>query len=228
MTSLRNWYPVVPSTGHGRNSSPGSRIFSTHTRSTPARAGPVEILARICEPVDVVDRQALDDGRRERARAPCACVISKTPSSPSTRTPPRSLTSKKRRLQAGARVDVENVFRSSGSGPERVLVTRRHVVRHDVEHDPEPCSGGARSWSRARPRAPRRRAPGIDDVVPVCRAGSGLERRREVEVGRCRVRAGTARARGPPGSRARAGGGRWPKNVSCSEIGACKPRDLAC
>ena len=36
LASFRNSYPVVPSTGQSRSGSPGSRIFSTQTCSTPA------------------------------------------------------------------------------------------------------------------------------------------------------------------------------------------------
>ena len=47
-------------------------------------------------------------------------------------------------VAAGLRVDVEELRAQLGVGPAAVRVVGRHVVRDDVEHDPQ-----------ARPRAPR-------------------------------------------------------------------------
>ena len=83
-------------------------------------------------------------------------------------------------VRARAPVEVEELGAPERVAPERVLVGRRHVVRNDVEHDPEP--------RRAEPTKLLfsaeilRDAGRVDDVVAVRRARPSLQRGRQVEV----------------------------------------------
>jgi hypothetical protein len=65
-------------------------------------------------------------------------------------------------------------------GPPAVLVAGAHVVRDDVQHDPEPLRGQLAQPALAAENV--RDARGIDDVVAVRRPAARLQRRRQVEV----------------------------------------------
>ncbi len=87
-------------------------------------------------------------------------------------------------VPAGRRVEVEEARAPLGVAPVRVRVVGRHVVRDDVEHDPE-----ARVARRGRERAQAGLAaqrvgdPGrVDHVVAVRRALARGERRGQVQV----------------------------------------------
>ena len=92
-------------------------------------------------------------------------------------------------VRAGSPVEVEELRAPERIPPEGVLLARRHVVRHEVEHDAQ-----ARLLRRRAERAELvfaaeilRDARRVDDVVAVRRAGSGLQRGRQVEVGDAEV-----------------------------------------
>ena len=111
--------------------------------------------------------------------------------------------SKKRRWRPVSWSRSKNFSRSAGSRPVAVRVVGRHVVGHDVEHDPQP--GLADRPRPARRTPPRRRARS--------RSSSGRRRRSRGSSprapgttaagtgARSRDRAGRARARAPPRSR---------------------------
>jgi hypothetical protein len=87
-------------------------------------------------------------------------------------------------VAARDRIHVEELPAQLRVGPPAVRVVRRHVVRHDVEHDPE---AGAASRFHQRPEL-LLAAEGVGDaarvhhVVAVGRARPGLERGRQIEV----------------------------------------------
>ena len=92
--------------------------------------------------------------------------------------------SKKRRVLAGDRVDVEEPLAQLRIGPVAVGLVDRHVVGDDVEDDAHP---GLVDRVRQRPepigpaqvvRQPRR----VDHVVAVLGARPRLHRRRQVQV----------------------------------------------
>ena len=161
----------------------------------------------------MVDPQPVDEALADELEHLRDASPRRPPGPPSARRPSSPM-SKKRRLVAGAPVEVEELRAQERVAPERVLLLRRgHVVRDDVEHDAE---AELRAAAPARGTPPRRRGRP--------RSASGRRRRsrassrprlhdgRQVEVRDARARAGTARARAHPRSRGagRAGAGRWP------------------
>src|SRR5262249_1526880 len=77
-------------------------------------------------------------------------------------------------------VPVEELPSQVGIGPEPVLLTRRHVVWHDVEDDAEP--GLAEPPELLLAAEIVRHARRVDDVVAVRRAAARLQHRRQVQV----------------------------------------------
>jgi hypothetical protein len=65
-------------------------------------------------------------------------------------------------------------------GPPAVLVAGAHVVRDDVQHDPQPLGGELAQARLASEQV--RDARRVDDVVPVRRTAARLQRGRQVEV----------------------------------------------
>src|SRR5205823_3372244 len=96
---------------------------------------PVEVLARVRETVDVVDAQSGDDSVADELeglgvrRREDGLVLDANAR--------EVFDVEEAAVQTGARVDVEERPPQLRIDPERVLVARRHVVRDDVEHDPE-------------------------------------------------------------------------------------------
>jgi hypothetical protein len=76
---------------------------------------------------------------------------------------------------AARRVEVEEARPGRLVAPERVLVARRHVVGHDVDHERQPVAGepAERSFSAQGVGHAGR----VDDVVAVGRAGARLHHR---------------------------------------------------
>ncbi len=149
----------------------------------PGLTQPLEVPARVREAVRMIHAHAVDQPRlRElddlRVRHlpdlgilhPHACEPTDVEEAP---------------VQAGAPVEVEELRTPERVAPEGILVTRRHVVRDDVQHDAE--TGRAELAEVVLAAQILGDARRIDDVVAVRRAGVGLERRREVEVGDAEV-----------------------------------------
>ena len=172
-----------------------------------AVAQPLEVAGRVGEPVGMVDAQPVDEplgdqlerepvrlGEHVRVLLAHAGEVVDVEEAP---------------VPAGLGVDVEELAPAALVGPVRVGVVGRHVVGHDVEHDPH-------ARGRAPPR-PARGSPPRRRAHP--RAASGRSRRSRAWSPRARrtrargtgarrrARAGTARARRRPRSRARARAG---------------------
>ena len=139
---------------------------------------PVEVLARVREPVDVVDAQPFDDAVAHelerllvRRREDRLVLDASAGEVADVEEPP---------VQTGARVEVEERAPQLRVGPERILLARGHVVRDDVEHDPETGAGKRAQLLLSAERFGD--AARIRDVVAVRRALARLERRRQIEV----------------------------------------------
>ena len=144
----------------------------------PGLAQPLEVAARICEPVGVIDAHAVD---QTRLRELDDLRVRHLPDLGILHPYARELADvEETAVQAGAPVEVEELRAPERVAPERVLVAGRHVVRDDVQDDAQ-TRGAERAelLLAAEVLGDRGR---IDDVVPVRRAGACLERRREVEV----------------------------------------------
>ncbi len=144
----------------------------------PGLAQPLEVAARIREPVGMVDAHAVDQTLLRELDDLRVCHLPDLgilhPHACETADVEETA------VQTGTPVEVEELRAPERVAPEGVLVTRRHVVRDDVQHDAEPGRAELAELLLAAEilRDPRR----IDDVVAVRRARSRLERRGEVQV----------------------------------------------
>ena len=175
---------VADRAGHGPVAQPLAGVEDLlHPHALHAGvAQPGEVARRIGEPVRVVDPQPVDEPlAHERQREPVGLgedlgvLLAHAREVVDVEEAP---------VAAGLGVDVEELPPALGVGPVRVRVVGRHVVGHDVEHDPEPGLA-RRGRERAEPllaaervRQPRR----VGHVVAVRGARARLEGRREVEV----------------------------------------------
>ena len=137
-----------------------------------------QILRRIREPIGMIDANAVDDavtdeldhlGVRRPEHVPLLLLDAA-----------ELADVEEAAMESGAEVDVEEHLAQLRVAPERVLVNGRHVVRDDVEDDPE-------AGSRELPKPPLAAerlgdVPGVDDVVAVLRALPRLEDGREIQV----------------------------------------------
>ena len=165
--------------------SPGSRIFSTQTRSTPRSRSAGQVAAR--------GRRGRRDGRRGgrrsgprgRARAPARASPRTPPGPPGARRRARRC-----RRSAGARpvvgIDVEEPLRAApgrpSSGSDRRPPCGSGRRRASI---PRPAPRASAARTRAQRLARRRGRPTrgrVDDVVAVGRPGARLQRRRQVQV----------------------------------------------
>src|SRR5947209_2222431 len=155
-TSFRNSYPVVPSTGQARNSSPGSRIFSAHTCSTPASARRSKYSAGSASPSGWSTRTPPTTPSRTSSIT-FACVAQNTSQS-SCLTPPSSPTSKKRRWNPVRRSTSKNICRSAR--PNSGVSCSRYVARSSgtsQDDDRAVLDHDVRSRNEALALAPTRR-----------------------------------------------------------------------
>jgi hypothetical protein len=138
---------------------------------------PREVAGRVGEAVRVVDPEAVDEpvahevehaamGRLEDIRVLLAQR--------------RQVVDVEEAPVAPGRVQVEELRLQLRVGPPAILLAHAHVVRDDVEHDPEPCGRQARELLLAA--EVRAQAGRVDDVVAVRRARPRLQRRRQVDV----------------------------------------------
>jgi hypothetical protein len=144
----------------------------------PRLAQPLEVAARIRQPVWMIDAHPVDQPLLHElddlgvGHLPHLGILHPHARKPAdVEEPP---------VQAGAPVEVEELRTPQRVAPEGVLVARRHVIRDDVQHHPE---AGRAQLPELVLAAEILGDPGrIDDVVPVGRAGSRLQRGREIEV----------------------------------------------
>ena len=185
VASFANSYPVVPSTGQSRSVLARLEDLLDPDVGDAALAQPLEVLARVREPVGVVDAQPVDEAVADELE--------------DLRDASTSKTSGILDAHAGELVDVEEAPVPAG---RRIEVEERRAqlrVRPEAGSRPTPpCgSGRCRGSRRARRHAPHRRAreapPRRRDRRRRAsgrrrrsRASSlaGLKRRREIEVRR--------------------------------------------
>ena len=148
-------------------------LLDPHALDTPGTQA-LEVLARVGEPIRMVDAQAVDEmlldelenlgvAHLEHVRVldPDAGEIGDVEKTP---------------MPIRARIPVEELRPHALVGPERILVRRRHVVRDHVEDDSQACRacGGAEPAKLVLSTEVLRDARRIDDVVAVRRAVPGL------------------------------------------------------
>ena len=149
----------------------------------PGLAQPLEVAARVREPIRMVDPHAVDQAL---VRELDELRVRHLPHLGVLHPHAGELADvEEAAMRARAPVEVEELRAPEGVAPEGVLVARRHVVRDDVEHDGQ--SRRAERTELLLAAEILRDARRIDDVVAVCRARARLERRREVEVRNAQV-----------------------------------------